>query len=225
MVKATTKPESEANPLLKADDLVILDEVDTLKQVNVLGQVIKPRLAGPDGDDELFSLISEAGGTTEKAALGKAYVLRRGEKLPMDLVPALLLDQTDPKVSGFKLQAGDVLMIPEAEAKYAVLGQVQKPGYYAVNEKKPLTVLEALSLAGGQSADAEMRNAGILHKVNGKTVATKINLEEVLRKGDLAKNVVLEQGDILFIPSRSRRQPVSGFDLLSPLSLFANIFR
>lgn len=224
MVKAVFQPDSEANPVIKNNDLVLLDETDLTRQVHVLGEVNKPGAYDLTENMTVVSLISEASSVTDKAWLSQAYVMRGTEKLPLNLVNVLLKNETDDPVTKFKLQPGDVLMVPEAEQKYAVLGQVNKPGFYPVPEKKPITVLEALSLAGGQTQEAEMRKAGILRTVNGKPVGTPINLDEVMRKGNLTKNVTLQPGDILFVPSRPRRE-VGLVDFLNPVSFLISLLR
>lgn len=217
IAKAVSNPDSDANPVLKNDDLILLDEVDIMKQVNILGQVLKP---GPYDLTEglnVVQLISQAGGPTERAWLKEAYILRGSTKIPVNLVPVLLKNQSDAAVTNLQLQLGDVLIIPETDDRFAVLGQVTKPGYFPMSEKQPTTVLEALSMAGGQTTEANLRGAGILRVVNGVAKPVAINIDEILKKGKLAKNVVLEKGDILVIPSRSRRD-VGIQDFLGPIS-------
>lgn len=200
------KPESEANVPLQVDDLVLLEERDVVRQIHVMGEVNKPGAYDLDENTTVVSLVSEASGATEKASLKNAYILRDGNHLPLNLAPALLENKQDDAVTQFKLEPGDVLFLPQIEERYAVLGQVTKPGYYPVSEKEPMTVLKALSLAGGQTQEGDLRKAGILHMVDGKPVANPINIEDMLKKGKLETNVVLKADDILFIPPKSKQQ-------------------
>jgi polysaccharide export outer membrane protein len=46
------------------------------------------------------------------------------------------------------VEANDVITIPKAQLFY-VVGEVQRPGGYAVNEKDSISLLQAVALAGG----------------------------------------------------------------------------
>lgn len=220
--EAVAMPDSEKNPPIKNGDLVLLEEQEVVKQVRVLGQVEKPGAFDLSETTTVLSLLAEAGGQKREASLARAYVQRGEEKIPMNLVPTLLKNQKDDAVTGFKLQPGDVLVLPESEERFAVLGNVSKPGYYPLSEQKQMTLLEALSTAGGQTQEAELRQAGIMRYVDGKPMGMKVNIDEMLRKGDLSKNVIMQPGDILFIPSRKRRE-MNLIDYLTPLGFFLNI--
>lgn len=222
IAEAMAKPDTDANPSLEPEDLVLLEETDTLKQISVMGQVTKPGTFDLTETTSLLSLISDAGSPNESAALSKAYVLRGGAHLPLNLAPALLKGQNDPRVTNFKLQPGDVLFIPEIAAKYAVLGQVTKPGYFPVSEKEELTVLKVLSQAGGPTQEADLRRANILRMVDGKAVSREINIEEMIKKGKLAENVVLQADEMLVIPPRNRKV-LSFTDFLNPFTTLLSL--
>src|SRR5439155_4841356 len=55
---------------------------------------------------------------------------------------------------------GDTIFVPRAESIY-VFGQVQNPGAYAMQQKN-ITVLQALSLAGGVTARASIGRVRIV---------------------------------------------------------------
>lgn len=214
---AMAKPESDANPVLLREDLILLEELDITKQVSVLGQVAKPGTLDLTEGLTIVQALSQVGGWTDKAALGQSYVMRGSEKIPLNLVPTLLQNKTDESVANFQFKIGDVLMIPEATLRFGVLGQVMKPAYYPLPERQPITVVEALSIAGGPTEFGYMRKAGILRWVDGKQTTLPIDFDEILKKGKLAKNVVVQDGDILYIPSRSRRE-FGIQDVLSPIA-------
>jgi polysaccharide export outer membrane protein len=218
LVEADLHPDGPANIALQPDDLIVLDEEDFVRQVHVMGQVAKPGAFDLTEHLSVISLLAEAGSYTDKAWLGKAYIQRGDKQIPINLVPSVLESKNDDEVNNFVLQPGDVLVIPEAEDRYAVLGQVFKPGYFNMSEKEPTTMLQALSEAGGQTSDGDLSHASILRTVNGKTTAVSVNIDEILKKGNLAKNVSLNKGDILYIPNRSRKTPLGIQDILSPIS-------
>ena len=218
---AMTMPDSEANLRLEPDDLILFDELDapSRQQVHVMGQVGRPGAYDLDSNLTLLTLMSEAGSATDKAALTRAYVLRGSAEIPINLRPLLVEGQPDAAVTNFKLKAGDVLFVPEIKTRYAVMGEVKSPGYYALPEKGAVTALQAFNLAGGQSGNADLKQAGIIRQINGKPTVIKVNLnlDSLLKKGELASNPALQPEDVLYIPPRKS----GGFhwqDALAPLS-------
>ena len=119
-----------------------------------------------------------------------------------------------------RLQAGDVLFIPAIEARVAVMGQVNSPGYYPFPETRPLTVLDALSLAGGQNREGDLGKAGIIRFVDGKASVVPIDIDHMLQKKNMAANVSLRPDDVLFIPARGERR-FEWRDVLYPLSILS----
>jgi len=218
---AMANPDSPANPPLQREDLLLFEELDpALNKVYVIGQVVKP--GAYDLGDEgigLLSLISLAGNPTEKAALTKAYVLRGRTEIPIDLRPALIEGKVDENIKTFKLIAGDTLFIPEIEARITVMGQVNKPGAYPLPENNELRVVDALSLAGGNTANADVSKAGIVRTINGKTQIIKVNMDAITKKGEVQQNIVMQPNDILYVPAKGRE--LSTYDIVGPFSLLS----
>src|SRR5207244_2912035 len=113
----------------------------------------------------------------DKASLRKAYIQRGGTQIAMDLVPSLQESKNDDAVNKFLLQPGDMLMIPENEDRYTVLGQVVKPGNFTLSEKEKITLTRGLSEAGGQTSEGDLKHASILRTVDGKSLAVPVNLD------------------------------------------------
>ena len=79
-----------------------------------------------------------------------------------------------------------------------VLGQVLSPGGYPLQQD--LTVLQALSLAGGLAEWADKGNIVILRKENGKQSRIKFDYKNVSKGKHLEKNIVLQPGDTIIVP-------------------------
>lgn len=92
--------------------------------------------------------------------------------------------------------------------KVFVLGEVKKPGVFQMEPS--MRVLEALSLAGGFSPDAHRENVLLIRGDLKKPYLKTLDLRSLLEKGDLSQNLVLERGDIIFVPS-TRIADVSRF--------------
>lgn len=82
-----------------------------------------------------------------------------------------------------------------------VLGAVKSPG--ALPLKGPITLLETLARAGGVSVEEAGRSIVVLRPVAGKEKGVKhmtINLNLLLKGGDISQNIFLQDKDTVFIP-------------------------
>nr|HDN01144.1 polysaccharide export protein [Deltaproteobacteria bacterium] len=79
-----------------------------------------------------------------------------------------------------------------------VLGQVESPGQYPLQQD--LTVVQALSLAGGLAEWADQSGIVILRKENGKQRRIKFNYKDVSKGKHLEENIVLKAGDTIIVP-------------------------
>ena len=204
---ALKQPDGTANVTLRPNDLVVLDAADYSKQITVMGEVAKPGAYDLDEDLTVMALLAQAGGPTDKAALRGASVLRAGVPVLTDLSD--IKDSVLPAnsaISRFKFEAGDVLSIPENNARFGVMGQVVKPSYYPLPEDaRQATVLQALSQAGGEQADGDLSQASITRMKDGQSVVIPINLAEI-RSGQVPDTTTLQDGDVLLIPKRQERK-------------------
>jgi polysaccharide export outer membrane protein len=83
--------------------------------------------------------------------------------------------------------------------KVYVLGEVQKPGAFALNT--PMSALEAVSSAGGFTRYA---NDGSVMVVRGKRddpQLIKLDLGSTLKEGNVSQNIQLQGGDMVFVPA------------------------
>lgn len=82
-----------------------------------------------------------------------------------------------------------------------VLGQVQKPGSYPIPSESRLTVLEAISTAGGFTPIAGLDRTRVLRNgPDGKSEILLIEVTAITKRGEKEKDVVLQPNDIVFIP-------------------------
>jgi polysaccharide export outer membrane protein len=76
-----------------------------------------------------------------------------------------------------------------------VLGEVNKPGLCEI--EKDHHVLDAIGAAGGFTKNADRRRVYLVRK--GQTEQyTEINLDRLLKKGDLSQNYLLSDGDVVY---------------------------
>lgn len=204
---ALKRPDGADNIALNPNDLVVLDAADYSKQITVMGEIAKPGAYDLDEDLTVMALLAQAGGPTEKAALRGASVLRAGVPVLTDLRG--IQDSALPANSAlarFKFEAGDVLSVPENNARFGVMGQVLRPSYFALPEDtKQATVLQALSQAGGELPNGDLAQASITRMVGDNSVVIPVDVA-AMRAGRAPDNMTLQNGDVLLIPKTQERK-------------------
>jgi len=82
-----------------------------------------------------------------------------------------------------------------------VVGQVNMPGLYELDKSRRL--MDAIGAAKGWTKDAAKTKVFVIHK-DHQGEPTRINLMELLKKGDVSKNVLLKEGDIVYLTENHR---------------------
>lgn len=86
-----------------------------------------------------------------------------------------------------------------------VVGQARQPGTYAVSSLS--TLVNVLFVSGGPNANGSMRAIELQRA--GK-VMTRLDLYNFIAKGDKSADMVVQPGDVIFIPPASRRVAITG---------------
>lgn len=81
-----------------------------------------------------------------------------------------------------------------------VLGEVAKPGSYPLPTEAGLTVIEAITLAGGFSQYAAPDKTRIIRKKPGGSSNIPIDISAVTKRGDKSKDLQLEPNDVVYVP-------------------------
>src|SRR5215510_11682920 len=123
------------------------------KKVAVSGAVKKPDTYEMLGEKTLLEMISLAGGLDKD--LGKEIIIFRSkedgdgdaERISIDLDK--LVYEADPALNVLVLP-GDIVYVPSVgKVRIFVTGAVRTPNLYEVPRSEPVTVLKAVTLAGG----------------------------------------------------------------------------
>jgi polysaccharide biosynthesis/export protein len=202
------------------DPKVTVNVLDARSQpVSILGSVAKPGEYQLVDRRTLYQVLSVAGGLAADAG-STVRITRKSQYGPIPLPGAVtdpsgkfnvasvpvraILDGSDPQTN-IAIEPYDIISVPRADRVY-VIGSVQKPGAFLLNERQTVTVLQALSLAEGPKLVAATQRAKILHHVNGSAERTEIaiNLKKVLAGQDA--DVTLQPEDILFVPNSAAKQ-------------------
>lgn len=81
-----------------------------------------------------------------------------------------------------------------------VLGQVRLPSAVPINPGRALTLLEAIASAGGFTDVAASGRVKILRMEDGVQKSIKIDVSQITKKGNKFMDMVLQPGDVVFVP-------------------------
>lgn len=127
--------------------------------------------------------------------------------LTMEQLDRVLRQRLSRSYSGIRLGTThlDVTISRLRANQIYVSGEVVQPGAYQL--ASVATVLNALYAAGGPSSRGNLRRIHVLRA--GDTVAT-LDLYQYFLTGTTDANIVLEQGDLVFVPVRGPRVSLAG---------------
>lgn len=164
--------------------------------VYLLGQVARPGAYEVQRGWTVVQAIASAGGVTARADLRHAQLVRQNQVLSVDLERVLLRGEAQQAPA---LEPGDVVVIPEMPLRRVfVLGLVARPGAYEISEGARLH--EAVSLAGGPDRRAALEAVGVIRNGASPGRVQTFDLLRFLRAADSSQNLVLQPGDIVFVP-------------------------
>jgi polysaccharide export outer membrane protein len=107
--------------------------------------------------------------------------------------------QPDPNP---ELEPGDTVLVSRAGLVY-VIGDVVRPGGFAVDPVQGLTVVQALSLAWGATPNASAAKAILIRDQTGGRTLTTLNLRRMIRGQD--PDLPVRDRDILFVPDSTAK--------------------
>lgn len=102
------------------------------------------------------------------------------------------------------LHPGDIVKVPRAGIVY-VVGEVQKPGGFVLQNNEHLSVLQALALAQGPTHTSAIGRSRLIRTdpATGKRTEIPMNLGKVL--SGQAPDTILQPKDIVFVPNSAAK--------------------
>jgi polysaccharide export outer membrane protein len=79
-----------------------------------------------------------------------------------------------------------------------VVGEAAHP--QALPYRNGMTLLDVMIAVGGLGQYAAGNRAHLIRRVDGKSVGMRVRVDDLINKGDLSANVVIQPGDVLSIP-------------------------
>jgi polysaccharide export outer membrane protein len=188
--------------------------------VSVFGAVTKPGVIQLRGRQTLYEVLSMAGGPRDTAGsiltvtrprqsgeipLPSARVDPTGQFSSAELNVQEILEGKNP-AANIEIKPNDIISVSEASSNMIyVVGDVQRAGAFTLGGQRNVSVLRALSLAGGLGRTAKPEKARIVHEVPGETKLREVavNIQQIL--SGKTRDVELGPDDILVVPTSSRK--------------------
>jgi polysaccharide export outer membrane protein len=188
--------------------------------VSVFGAVTKPGVIQLRGQKSLYEVLSMAGGPRDTAGASLTVTRRReygeiplpgaktdpsGHFCSIELNVEEILEEKNPAVN-IEIKPNDVISVSESTANMIyVVGDVQRAGAFTLGGQRSVSVLRALSEAGGLGRTAMAQKARIIREVPGNPKLTEIavNINRIL--SGKAEDIKLSPNDVLVVPTSSRK--------------------
>src|ERR1017187_10044201 len=130
--------------------------------------------------------------------LPNAVASPEGNVSSVEISMASLRDNLNP-AEDVVLQPFDVISVERAEMVY-VTGEVTRVGAFDLQERDSMSVIQALTLAGGLAPDADPKTARILRPImdTSRRAEIPLNLQRILQGRD--SDSPLLANDVLYVP-------------------------
>jgi polysaccharide export outer membrane protein len=172
--------------------------------ITIIGEVARPAPVPAFAQLRLLDAISACGGFTPLAS-HTITIRRRGAPDPITVEFGI-----DPRMasqSNIQLMAGDTVIVPKVGNVF-VVGEVKTSESFPLSTNTPITVMRAISMAGGLKYSAALSKARII-----RTTADNQHVEIMfdLKKLMLGKeqDIAMVSDDVLFIPANTFKNTLS----------------
>ena len=200
-------------PYIRDPQVVVVIQAYRSRPVSVLGAVHRPGVHHLRGPKTLVEILSLAGGL--RADAGHAIKITRRldqQRVPLataadDSTGQFSVAEVDLKkimeaenpAENIPIKPYDIITVPRAEMIY-VVGEVVRSGGFVLSERKSMSVLQALALAGGLGANPKPNQARILRPVAGREERTEVAIQLKYIIEGKSPDISLHRDDILFVP-------------------------
>ena len=169
-------PEAKSDYVLQASDLLkvqIFQEEDLTREVRV---------------SQEYTIVLPMIGSVDL----KGKTLRQAEEIIRERYDRDYL--VNPQVN--------VMVLDYAKRTVNVMGSVNTPGAVLFPQEEALTLLDAISRAGGFNRLADRKRVKLSRTTpDGRTEAVEINTDDLIKSGN-TKSFILQRDDVIFVPER-----------------------
>jgi polysaccharide export outer membrane protein len=167
---------------------------------------VKPATEDPNyiigPEDELIVNVWREGDISRSVPVrpdGKISLALLNDVQASGLTPMQLSSEITTRLKKFIADPQVTIIVSKVNSqRIYIVGEVNHAGAFPLVPN--MTVLEALSSAGGCSTFAKQTKIYILRVENGQEIRRPFNFKEVLRGQRMAQNILLKPGDTIVVP-------------------------
>jgi polysaccharide export outer membrane protein len=201
--QARLRVEAELSKYVIQSKISMSLRVAGSKYVWLVGRLTRPGIYPMPGPMTLLEALTMAGGslsapsaisTVDLGDLRHSFVMRQGRVLPVNFVSLL---QEGDMSQNIYLQPDDFVFIPSSLSQEVyVLGSVLSPRTVPFSD--PMTLISAIAGANGPAENAYLGHVAIVRGSLSQPQLIEVDYNAVLH--GKAPNVLLEPGDIVYVP-------------------------
>lgn len=209
------------------------------QRVFIFGEVRTPGKYTFERIPDLWTLINEAGGTTEIGDLTRVRIIRGGtEQGKVEEVDVAALLSSGKTADLPKIRAGDTIELlrtfggverprvsQDAGLKqlYYIIGEVNTPGAHTLEPN--IDLLDAIALAGGPTSGADLKNVRVLSKDGTYAQVVTVDVQRYSKSGEPARYFIRPEDTIVLEPRSGGFLGIGrATDILALASGVASIF-
>ena len=181
--------------IVKEPQVSVFVKEYTNSEISVAGEVAKPGVFSALGPHRLLDVLEAAGGLTDKASNTITISHRNTDELT---TVHLSNDHAQMARANVELRPGDTVVVPQAGIVY-VLGEVNKPGGYALNSSGGVTLLQVLAAAGGPTHLAAVSGTKMVRRTPAGLKELSVPMKDLLHAK--TADIPMNPGDIVYVPS------------------------
>jgi polysaccharide export outer membrane protein len=210
----------QSNGLVSTPQVSVSMKEQRSQPITVIGEVKNPMVIQATCQTTLLQALSQAGGISESA--GNTVIVTRqiqsgsaaagsgdasAPAAPQTFTISLsdVLESGDPRFN-IPLVGGDVVSVARAGIIY-VVGAVNHPGGFVMHDDRGrITTLKMLSLAGGATNTAKVKDVVILRKSadSGRREEVPVDLNKIMKLR--TEDIQLQANDIMYVPDSSGKR-------------------
>lgn len=140
-----------------------------------------------------------------------SFTVRPDGKLSTSLVedidvagrtPSMLARQLEEELSTYINNPRVTVSITQFKGPFSeqvrIIGEAMNPS--AINYTQHMTLLDVIIQVGGLTEFADGNNAKLVRVINNEQQTFDINIEDLIKDGEISKNVDILPGDVIIIP-------------------------
>ncbi len=132
-------------------------------------------------------------------------------------IPEATVSLTEKLSEYFKIPSLSVMVTAYGPRKVYVMGEVNAQGIYSLGSEY-MNIFAAISSAGGIKKKGRPKHIAVVRVVDGKVQTQTVNFDRFVEKQDASQNVILQDGDMVYVPRSNK------IDLTEDIMPLANIY-